>query len=464
MFNLFRAQLMKRVGVCMALILTFSWLSIPGPLTGAQAAADESAADAHTTYNELKSGQRLWKDKQYKAPEQPTVYLTFDDGPSPLTAKVLDILKEEDVKATFFVLGEQVKSHPELVRRALEEGHTIGNHTYNHVYKELYSGAQTFWDQLQQTEDIIADAAGIRPRLVRAPGGTFGNFDAFYFYYLDQAGYEVYDWNIDSGDSARPGVPASEIIQTVKKGPFKNETVVLMHDGTGHDQSVKALPEVIRLFKEKGYAFASLTTEVQPIHFSSGKIKWSRSLTEVGHEQLLAEAGEHMRGLEAAGLTKTASAAGEEEGASLAIVPKGAGKAKDEPLLPLELRLGERQLQLDAEQYRMVHGLEEVPLRPLIEAMGGQIHWDGSERTAVVRYGGYAAEYDFSRHELRLRAGGRLTAVHLPQMELIDGTVYVPLQATLQSLGCRIADSSEENGHTLVRASMSGGFVVSPLY
>ncbi|WP_051621237.1 polysaccharide deacetylase [Paenibacillus sp. UNC451MF] len=447
MFNSFRALLMRGVCSIAAFILLCSLALIQAPGDSVYA----SGLSEHALYNELKSGKPIWKDKNYVPAEQPTVYLTFDDGPSPLTGKVLDILKEENVKATFFVLGGEVKSHPELVRRALEEGHAIGNHTYNHVYKELYSGAEAFWNQIQKTEDILEEQAGIRPTLVRAPGGTYSNFDAFYFYYMDQAGYEVYDWNIDSGDSARPGVPANEIIQTVRKGPFKQEVILLMHDGTGHEQTVKALPDIIKLFKDKGYSFEALSPQVPPIHFPVGKLKWTRGITEATHQKLLAQAEDHLLAVE-----REKGQEGVQQGG-------GDNQAlKNAPVIqvPLDITLGERTLHLNPEQYRLSEGQYQVPLRLLVESMDGQIEWQERDRTAVVRYGMYAAEYDFSRQEQRVKEGGKETAYHVARMELREGTVYVPLRDTLEMLGNQIISYGEEDGLRQVNAKLNGGIML----
>lgn len=434
MHNRFRMLRLQRGGPLSAAVLLLMLVVLTiFDATGHAAAVNEVDEGAHGRYSELKSGTRIWEHKAYVTPEQPTVYLTFDDGPSKLTDQVLDILRDEDVKGTFFVLGKQVESHPQLVRRAVQEGHAIGNHTYDHVYKDIYSGAESFWNQIQQTEQSLEKHAGVKPRLVRAPGGTFGNFDAFYFYYMDQAGYEVHDWNIDSGDSARPGVPASDIVRTVSKGPFRHEVIVLMHDGTGHEQTVKALPEIIRLFKKKGYAFASLDERVKPVHFSAGKVKWARTVTEQAHRKLLAEAERHRIDME------------QEEKAL-------------EPL-PLQISFGDDGLLLSPGQYRLKDGRYEVPLRLLIESMGGRIDWRAADRTAVVRYGMYGAEYDFSQHELRAKDGGKETAYHIPQMVLREGTVYVPLRETLELLGCRIADERASGEGRFVSVRTSGGMM-----
>ncbi|RKP48764.1 polysaccharide deacetylase [Cohnella endophytica] len=206
-----------------------------------------------------------------------TVYLTFDDGPSALTGQVLDILRKAKIKATFFVVGNQVESRPKLLERIAKEGHSIGNHSYDHVYKELYGDFKAFAEQVVKTEGIIERTAGVKTRLLRAPGGTFGNFDSAYFDALKAAGYIVVDWNVDSGDSKRRSVPASEIIENVTNSRLTSKMIVLMHDGSGHGQTVKALPAIIQYFAKKGYTFAPLTDQVKPVTFRiAPQIKWKR--------------------------------------------------------------------------------------------------------------------------------------------------------------------------------------------
>ncbi|UVI30736.1 polysaccharide deacetylase family protein [Paenibacillus spongiae] len=225
------------------------------------------------------------KAAQSPVKKQGTVYLTFDDGPSKLTPQVLDILASNGVPATFFVLGESADRYEDTVLRIVNEGHAIGNHSYNHVYKELYEDFMGFWNQVKRTDDILTRITGKHTALLRAPGGTHTNFDASYFKYIREAGYTIFDWNMDSGDSKRRNVPAAEIVRNVKQAKLKDEIVLLMHDGSGHGESVKALPEIIRYFKDKGYQFAILTDRVKPVTFSMGPSKWKRSWTESQHEQ-----------------------------------------------------------------------------------------------------------------------------------------------------------------------------------
>ncbi|MCZ8523084.1 MULTISPECIES: polysaccharide deacetylase family protein [Paenibacillus] len=422
-----RQAAITTVSIILLLLLLF-----PGTIQA------RSSAEGDAVYAALKSGQRIDGGRTFAAPSKPTVYLTFDDGPSRLTPKVLDVLKEESVAATFFVLGEQVEARPEVAKRIADEGHALGNHSYNHVYRQLYGNFQAFWDQVQQTERIVKEAAGVRPRLVRAPGGTHGNFDAFYFYYLEQAGYQVYDWTIDSSDARKKGIKADEIYEIVSRGPFPQEAVVLMHDSAGHEETLKALPRIIRLFKEKGYAFAPLTPQVKPVQFSLGTPGWGRSVTAESHAAQLEEAQGHLYVWqnEPGGTAPQIMPAPQAILASSAMTLEPAGPDR------LEIVLGSNRLTLAKEAFHAREGTYTVPLRNLVETMGGEVLWDGGRHIATARYGGYAAQYDFARLELRLYRPGEETRTYpLPDMALRDGTVTVPLERTLKMLGSRVTAS-----------------------
>jgi peptidoglycan/xylan/chitin deacetylase (PgdA/CDA1 family) len=389
---------------------------------GATAAALSDDSDVQSVYEQLKSGKRLINDKEYVLPDKPTVYLTFDDGPSKLTDRVLDILKENEIQATFFTLGNEAEGHPDTIRRIVSEGHALGNHTYDHVYKELYGSFDQFWGQVQKTEQILFDIAGVRPRLLRAPGGTYGNFDPFYFYYLDRAGYSVFDWTIDSGDARRSGVKADEIIRTVEKGPFHHEVVLLMHDGSGHDETVKALPAIIQLFKDKGYTFAPLTDRVKPPLLALGKPKWPRSYSEEAFASTLGTASRHAWVFEPKPHVQEPEA------------------SQAEPGVPLFLQLGENKVEVDSGwNWLKKDGHLYVPLRLLVENMGGYVSWDAERRTAFVSFGKYLVQYDLIRHQIRLLVPGyKFQIYEMANMELYEGSIIVPLRSTLEMLGNEI--------------------------
>ncbi|MGG1598142.1 polysaccharide deacetylase family protein [Paenibacillus naphthalenovorans] len=408
-----------------------------------------SMGEEEAVFAQLQAGKRMEAEKTYSVPADPTVYLTFDDGPSQLTPKVLDILQAEGVQATFFVLGEQAEQRPELVRRIVKEGHVLGNHTYNHKYKELYSDFSVFWDQVQKTEKVLADQTGERTRLLRAPGGTFGHFDAFYYHYLSLAGYEVYDWNIDSEDARRPGMTAESIYRTVEKGPFRHELIVLMHDGPGHEESVKALPRIIRLFKEKGYAFATLSSSVKPVQFSLGKQKWPRTVSREKYEQMVAAAREHGK--------LWSDLPNIRQAPQTMIAAEGAVPGPER----LRLQTGGTAVSLAKSEMIYRDGYYLVPIRQLSSLMGGTVEWKEQDRTAAVTRGLYQAEYDFAQRELRvINPAGALQTISLPEMEVRDGVLYVPLRKTLELFGGRVTAylAEAEPGTAEVRISLSGPY------
>lgn len=197
-----------------------------------------------------------------------TVYLTFDDGPDPdVTPAILDILREEDIKATFFVVGTQVEKAPATLKQVYDEGHAIGNHSYNHIYRELYSSPSDYIGQLSRNDFIIKSVIGVRPLISRAPGGSAGSFTKAYWEALKEAGYVDVGWNIYSGDASR--LKAADLVASiadqVEKRPFLwNHAIVLLHDGRGHEETAKALPEIIRIFKDRGFEFRIVNLETPP--------------------------------------------------------------------------------------------------------------------------------------------------------------------------------------------------------
>lgn len=196
------------------------------------------------------------------------VYLTFDDGPDPdNTPAVLKILQTYHIKATFFVIGSEAEKHPDLVKSIYQQGHAIGNHTYSHVYRDIYKSAATYTAQLQRTDDIIKNITGARPRISRAPGGSAGSFTKEYWENLKSLGYMEVGWNISSGDASRSKAPqlAANIAKQVETNKFLwSHAIVLMHDGRGHEETIKALPEIIHIFKNLGFEFRVVNLETPP--------------------------------------------------------------------------------------------------------------------------------------------------------------------------------------------------------
>ena len=189
-------------------------------------------------------------------------YLTFDDGPSKtVTPQILNILKNYNIKATFFILGNMAESNPSLIKRIKSEGHSIGNHTYSHKYDYIYSSMNNFFGEINRTENILKGILGnnFKTRLIRFPGGSFESYKQTYKKEAINRGYKVYDWNALNGDSEAKVVSVSKQISRIKETVRgQNELIVLMHDSNGKENTVTALPQIIGYLKGQGYSFRVL--------------------------------------------------------------------------------------------------------------------------------------------------------------------------------------------------------------
>lgn len=202
-----------------------------------------------------------------------TIYLTFDDGPSPRTPEVLKILKDNGVKATFFVTHINGKSS-HYMKDIVAEGHTIALHSYTHDYDKIYASEEAYFADLQQISDLVYSETGVRTNLIRFPGGSsniVSRFNPGIMTRLTQQvtdkGYVYFDWNVVSGDANRGGATAQQIINNCRKVPKKSDAViVLMHDSAEKRTTVEALAEVIAYYKAAGCKFAALTESTPPAH------------------------------------------------------------------------------------------------------------------------------------------------------------------------------------------------------
>ena len=191
------------------------------------------------------------------------VYLTFDDGPDDkITPQVLDILKAEGVKATFYVCGNMVDANPTVLKRIFDEGHAIGNHSYNHDYKQIYASPWAFMEQIIQTDESIRNVIGVRPFIIRAPGGAGSMFTANYYSMVDDCGYVEHDWNVLTEDATPSRPNASQQVNNVLKYLGEQPprmVILLMHCNGDKAETVKALPEIIHFLRDWGYKFGVVT-------------------------------------------------------------------------------------------------------------------------------------------------------------------------------------------------------------
>lgn len=225
------------------------WNSIP-----AKGVANENIRLANTQQQKKKEDTSLAKQKIPDGkPVGQVVYLTFDDGPSELTGKFLDVLKEQHVASTFFMQGSNLQNtgFQENVKRAVKEGHYIGAHSMTHNSDKLYKKGQ-FVTEMKETLALIHNITGTTPKLVRPPYGSAPGLKGQDIRNkIVEAGIKVWDWTIDSNDWKLKGNP-QQIIENVKRTTTEDVEVVLMHE---KPQTLQALPEIIKFYKEKGYEF-----------------------------------------------------------------------------------------------------------------------------------------------------------------------------------------------------------------
>ena len=198
--------------------------------------------------------------------EEKRVFLTFDDGPSStVTPLILDLLKQQNIKATFFVLGNRVMSNPELVKREFDEGHYIANHGYSHVYSEIYENPQNVLDEYNYTNECIhevLETTEYNSRVFRFPGGSVGGY---YSEIKDEAkqllrdnNIASLDWNALTRDAEGAHTKESIMENLEETVEDKSSVVVLMHDSYDKILTYECLPDVIQFFRERGYVFYNI--------------------------------------------------------------------------------------------------------------------------------------------------------------------------------------------------------------
>ena len=190
-------------------------------------------------------------------------FLTFDDGPSSVTNTILDVLKQENVKATFFVLGSRVEAKPDVVKRIYDEGHYIANHGYSHIYENIYATPQAVLDEYNRCNDAVKNAIGVpeyNSHLFRFPGGITGgkyaDIKSQANELLKQNNIVHVDWNALNGDAETNDLSIDfELARLQETTQNKNSVVILMHDAPAKKVTAEALPQIISYLREQGYEF-----------------------------------------------------------------------------------------------------------------------------------------------------------------------------------------------------------------
>ena len=243
-----------------------------------QLAEREKLAEMFTKNEEDLPYQSLYPD--FYAPEgyhaslikDDVIYLTFDDGPSANTDRILDVLKQEEVKATFFVTGRTNTTDLERMKRIVAEGHTIGMHSYSHNYTKRYSSVEAFLDDMYPIFMQIKETTGETPVIFRFPGGSINAYNGDIYQEIIaemmRRGFVPWDWNISAQDATAKKVTSAQITANVTARATKvNRGVVLMHDSAAKTATASAVKNIIRELKNKGFTLDKITPELKPIVF-----------------------------------------------------------------------------------------------------------------------------------------------------------------------------------------------------
>ena len=207
------------------------------------------------------------------------VYLTFEDGPSENTESILDILDQYQVKATFFVVGKTDEESQALYKRIVEDGHTLGMHSYSNKYSTIYESKEAFESDFTQLRDYLYELTGVESHYYRFPGGSsnqISNVDmAEFIQYLDSQNVVYYDWNVSSGDATSQAYSSEDIVANVTSNVVKYKTsVVLLHDADDKSTTVEALAPLIEALQAMNAQILPIdedTTVIQAVQLDSAQ-------------------------------------------------------------------------------------------------------------------------------------------------------------------------------------------------
>lgn len=205
--------------------------------------------------------------------EDKVVYLTFDDGPIPgVTEKLLDVLKEYNVKSTFFVVGKEIKEREAILKRIHEEGHSIGIHTFSHNFKTIYKSDEAFLSEVDETAKLIETVIGCKASAVRFPGGSDKMLTPELLDKLHDKGYMIYDWNVSLEDGFSSNLSVGTLIKNAKKARGdKNRRFILAHCNSNNKTTYLALPTIIDYYRDEGFTFKAIDKNTEEYYYKFRK-------------------------------------------------------------------------------------------------------------------------------------------------------------------------------------------------
>lgn len=210
-------------------------------------------------------------EPESEQPQIHQVYLTFDDGPSIYTDKILDILDEYGVKATFFVVGKEDEASQEAIQRIVDEGHTLGMHSYSHKYASLYQSVDAFSEDFHKLQDYLYDLTGVKSSCYRFPGGSSNTVSPLnmqvFIDFLNTQDVTFYDWNIASGDGGSQLLDTNTLLYNSTSDLSKwNTSIILMHDSADKRTTVEALPSILdKILAMEDTVILPITEDTEPV-------------------------------------------------------------------------------------------------------------------------------------------------------------------------------------------------------
>lgn len=249
--------------------------STPEQSSSTDSTDTSSSAPPESTSEPSREYALLYEDMYVSVPaeyvrEEGVIYLTFDDGPSKHTYSILSYLRENNVKATFFVVPNRSEECAATLRAIANDGHAIGVHSATHEYEKIYASVEAFLDDFYEAWDIIRDATGISTEIFRFPGGSNNDFDVDtrdeIIAEMSRRGFRFYDWNVDSYDVT--GATWTQMYNSIPLNVRGNyRSIVLMHDLATTPNTVLVLEDIIGVLKKEGYKFDKINSDTKPVQF-----------------------------------------------------------------------------------------------------------------------------------------------------------------------------------------------------
>ena len=238
--------------------------------TTTKKAEKQEDSEKKTEKNDEKTEESTTEVETPKPEPDKVAYLTFDDGPSANTYKLLDMLDKYKVKATFFVNGNADENYKPMYQEIVKRGHSIGMHSYTHIFEQVYESLDSFKEDTERIHKFLLDTTGVDVKLYRFPGGSSTSRTTQikkYIQYLDSQGIEYFDWNVSSQDATVQELPTQVIIDSVLNGlNNQDKIVILFHDFSLKNTTIESLKTIIPALKKQGYEILPITETSTPVH------------------------------------------------------------------------------------------------------------------------------------------------------------------------------------------------------